>query len=127
MLLSWDSTYFALGDSCEIPPKYVVPSGRLSSPDEEANENGIIAVHEETRIWVFPNPAQGDLSIRSEGYGDFEIDILGIDGRQVLNIPIENGNGSVSLYGIGAGMYLLRIRMADGTVVRHEDKLIITD
>ena len=128
MLLSWDSTYFALGDSCEIPPEYVVPSGRLSSPDQEANVNDLMAEHEETRVWVFPNPTQNTLQVRSSGYADKKLrfHLTGVDGRNVMATAIMGIGGTVSLDNVDAGMYLLRIYTEDGAVLLR-DNLIVVD
>ena len=73
-----------------------------------------------------PNPAEGSLLVESSRRGRCELEILSLEGprcrsqaAQFLGVPVR-----VSLEGLPPGMYLLRLRYADGdTVVRRFVKM----
>ncbi|MCB0522673.1 MAG: T9SS type A sorting domain-containing protein [Lewinellaceae bacterium] len=67
---------------------------------------------------VFPNPVSDELNIQWEEAiaTDVEIELMGIDGRHLLNFKAREGDASfrTGLSGLQAGMYLLQLRYADG-------------
>ncbi len=85
---------------------------------------GNLAALEAVRLQ--PNPATDELLVRSRRQGDCRMDILGTDGpvRRSREVRFRGPAERLSLEGLPPGLYLLRLRYADGhTVVRRFVKM----
>ncbi len=69
-----------------------------------------------TGVSVYPNPASGSLHIKwhAANTGQGTVTLTDVTGRQVVNNTIEmsNGNTSVDLSGLKAGLYIISVKAA---------------
>ena len=68
-----------------------------------------VAENETPSISVYPNPATDFVTI--EGEGIQQITIYDLTGKMVMDVPVENNQTRISLYGLKSGGYIL---IADG-------------
>ncbi|MGZ9676911.1 T9SS-dependent M36 family metallopeptidase [Flavobacterium sp. GNP001] len=93
-----------------------------------ANANctlGTASIDEENVMRVYPNPSQGNITVRINNYdGLVNIKISDITGRVVFQKDKESFNGekSFNVSPIAAGVYILAV---EGEGLRYVDKLII--
>ncbi|MBW7869012.1 MAG: S8 family serine peptidase [Brumimicrobium sp.] len=66
-------------------------------------------------IKLYPNPAQDILNIKSD-YSLIEGEIFTVEGKRVMNIPLENTN-QVSIESLSIGAYLFKVTTTQGVKV----------
>ena len=68
-----------------------------------------------SEISVYPNPAKDYIKLEfSDGSDCQSIEIYSIDGRLVETFPETSHQTTIDISGLHAGMYIMKIRMADG-------------
>ena len=67
-----------------------------------------------THVW--PNPTEGRVQVQSAGSDIQGVEVYDIYGRQLFSLTANGTTADVDLSGIGAGVYLLRVTLSDGTV-----------
>lgn len=67
-------------------------------------------------IKIFPNPVSGHLHFQTRNEGEFQLTILGMDGKVVFKGNLDH-SGTIDMEGIHAGMYLLLIQAEDSRQV----------
>lgn len=76
---------------------------------------------------IFPNSAKDFIFIRisDNQVSPFDISISDMTGSRVLNTTFENSDGKfkVDIKNLESGMYIVRVRYADGTV--NSNKIVI--
>lgn len=96
-----------------------LPSGRLLISDRQEglylfrfnNPNSVIEIPSVPDFLIYPNPSNGDftLGIGQELNGE-DLDVFDLRGRRVLRVnAISAGTHSISLQGVAAGSYVVRI------------------
>lgn len=63
---------------------------------------------EKKEIVVFPNPTKEILHVQlnSEGYTNTHFNLIDVEGKTILNVPVSNPEFSLNLNGIEPGIYL---------------------
>lgn len=121
MLFSIDSTYFSLGNDCEVP-YYAVSSGKRDGSDEDEPEQS----EENPKVFVYPNPSNGQVTVRFNG--DVPegclFELTGIDGRSVRVVSVNKTESTFNLQ-IAAGLYIYKVRTEH--MIIENGKLVITD
>ncbi len=83
----------------------IVPSGTVTGIDPV-----------ETSVAIYPNPASQMLNVKAEGLQ--KVEMLDMAGRTVLTTSASH----ISLSGIAAGMYMVRVTTAEGI---HTEKVMV--
>lgn len=83
----------------------IVPSGTVTGIDPV-----------ETSVAIYPNPASQMLNVKAEGLQ--KVEMLDMAGRTVLTTSASH----ISLNGIAAGMYMVRVTTAEGI---HTEKVMV--
>jgi hypothetical protein len=118
-------------DAGSIFPTYLIYDSEFPNTGNYANE-GLskitsldiitdIAEQQQAAVQLWPNPAHGQVSIAGLPQGAATLEVFDLKGVQVLQTSID-GNQSVDVSQLPAGVYVARIRTADFTIQR---KLII--
>lgn len=89
--------YMISVDGIANPPTYIKPE------NIQGNEQG-------NKIILYPNPSNGQISLKNAGDG--ELSIYSLTGQKIFMQPYQAGV-SVNLTGISAGVYLLRLQGED--------------
>ncbi|NND94910.1 MAG: T9SS type A sorting domain-containing protein [Flavobacteriales bacterium] len=79
--------------------------------------SGIGEQEDELGLQVFPNPSQGDFSIRLESLGETYLRVLDLDGKELYNERfISTGSTqAISLDEVATGTYIVEVRNSEGT------------
>lgn len=72
----------------------------------------------ETTLEIFPNPASDVVKISGEFPSGTPIALYDCQGRKIASAVSDAGAAEIQLGGFATGMYMLRIRIGDRTVVR---------
>jgi hypothetical protein len=70
------------------------------------------AQFEDLRWQVYPNPATSELNVSLsgiEGSGAFTLTFLDVQGREIKTVSLDAGISTLSLDGLGSGMYFVRL------------------
>lgn len=67
-------------------------------------------------VKVYPNPTSGQLTLEVEGMA--HVMVLNALGQVVVDVPVDTDAMTLDLGQYGAGMYMVRISTADGTIIR---------
>jgi len=78
---------------------------------------------DKSSIQVFPNPTNSILNIQSNGGEIEDVRMYSSLGQLVLEQSVRNSDVELSVGGFSAGVYVLSIRMQDGSVLN--EKVII--
>lgn len=76
------------------------------------------------QISVYPNPAQGSVSVSWSGASMGRAALRSASGRLVLDVPVRNG-GLLDLSGHGAGLYALELQLEEGGV--RYSRIVLVD
>ena len=68
-------------------------------------------------VSVFPNPTSGQLTVKAEGMT--HIMVLNALGQVVYDAPVNGGELLLDLGQYGVGMYMVRVRTTDETIVKR--------
>lgn len=115
----------ALND-CENPSLPQPPSQRLAQPEEEEEQSVDV---EELAVFIYPNPNQGDLTVKIVGGEDessYQLNVLDLLGKQVFNSRLSLGLNNVTLP-LSAGTYLYTIIQDDGEVVEQGNVVVMQE
>jgi pimeloyl-ACP methyl ester carboxylesterase len=63
----------------------------------------------EQKLGIYPNPATDELNFKGLGQGKLYAEILDISGKKVRNAMINSSQSKISLDGLDAGVYFVRI------------------
>ena len=76
-------------------------------------------------VSIYPNPTDGAFQIKMED-GDLldRVEVYTIDGKLLTTVKIAAAGGTVSLYDLSNGMYILKVFSAEG--LQHRSKLLIS-
>ena len=74
---------------------------------------GITPLCNGEEVSIYPNPASKSFSIRN-GYGKGQATLLDVSGRQLRNIGLNQTEQTVSVEGLGQGIYLLQLNFDSG-------------
>lgn len=67
----------------------------------------------ENSLRVFPNPTEGLITIEGNEEGD-RVVLMGLMGRVLINRKLQNGNRTVEVSEVGAGIYFLKLSTPNG-------------
>ncbi|MBQ4441205.1 MAG: leucine-rich repeat domain-containing protein [Bacteroidales bacterium] len=89
-----------------------------AKPNVTFHENcvGIVGHDMDNSTHVWPNPTEGRVQVQSAGSDIRSVEVYDISGRQLFSLTANGTTADVDLSGIGAGVYLLRVTLSDGTV-----------
>ncbi len=93
----------------QIPSQISLPLINASTPVQE--------VEQAFDFEIFPNPSDGMVKIKSEGKID-KVEVLNIDGHQVLSESIDGMAVELNLDSLNAGVYIIRCTTAKGVASR---------
>ena len=71
--------------------------------------------HSKFSINVYPNPVKDIMNIKATGNMQ-EIQVLNLLGQVVINQTLNTSNCSLNISNLKAGLYDLKIKMADGFI-----------
>ncbi|MFK7971870.1 MAG: T9SS type A sorting domain-containing protein [Bacteroidia bacterium] len=82
-----------------------------------------VSIDKETisqKLLIFPNPAQTTLNLRWEGIQATSAKLFSLEGKCVIQQSLEGASpeSSLSLDGLGSGLYLLRVLTNEGWISR---------
>jgi len=108
----------------------VVNTSNIPLPEEiESIDNSNITGNtgkgimvEKGQIGYYPNPAQGMLTISLPTAMDIQVTLVDMSGRIVLNKAMQEGEESLDIKAIAAGIYYIQINTPMGT---KQDKVMI--
>jgi len=89
-------------------------SGIAVINSQKPPSTGISGIAGPLPVKVYPNPASDDVHITCEGSGNVSYQVTALDGV-ATDQGILTGNGSISLAGKAAGVYLLHLRQGEKT------------
>ena len=111
-------TYYNAGT---YPVKLTVYSEDSICSDFKRTNNYIVITKSDENLMegieVFPNPATGILNINVPDGKDYNIEIIGTDGKQVYMSQTGNDNGNVDVSNLVSGNYIASINI-DGKVYK---------
>lgn len=105
------------------PTRGAINTSRSNIKNTSARQaNGIKeAIAAESKITVFPNPAQSELYIKTDRKGKYEVQLFDVTGRKInqVNTELLPGNQSkINTSGFEPGVYILKVVYEDGKVNR---------
>ena len=76
-------------------------------------------------IKIYPNPSNGVVNVSIENYsGNLNVEIYDINGRKVFsNTGNYSTDKAISLQGLQAGVYVLKLEGEDG--LSHSEKIVL--
>ena len=92
------------GGQCQISPRMREDIGAQS-----ANE-GMAALE----ISLFPNPTDGDLNIRLQDGGRFDVNVYAVTGGQVLSRKGLESGSTIDFSSLAKGVYVVEVKAAQG-------------
>lgn len=105
---------------------YVARTAAPTKPDQQQSKEITIDLIEHTTassISIYPNPTNGELNIVSGGASVKTLTVFSLDGKVILKQQAakEDANSyKLNINAVSAGIYLLSIEAADGTVTSHK-------
>lgn len=116
---------FSTMDTKSIRPKtyYRV---RVKNQDNELKYSNMITLFNssnEVLVDIFPNPAKDILNLNTNNYKNTTLSLYDIQGKVVFSQPLTEANTTLSLTGISAGVY--QLKLANSNTILYQDKLII--
>ena len=94
-----------------------VLNGVESSPSNKAvYGNYAVGEHPELEVTLFPNPANGRVSVKAEDL--LEIAVYDVAGRQVLHRIVEGNEAQVDLTDLNQGVYFFRVSTKQGCLLQ---------
>ncbi len=77
----------------------------------------------ELLVDIYPNPTNGVLNLNLNNFKNTTMSLYDIQGKVVFAKQLTEANNSISLQGISAGVY--QIKLANSNAIIYQDKLII--
>lgn len=119
--LEVDVPYVAYAFGIDLDGTITSPVASVSFTPTESINNGIDAA-EEVKVAVYPNPVATDLHVSTPCRA--AMTMTDMSGRTVMQGALEAAENTLSVAGLPAGMYILRVEAADSSkafkvVVRH--------
>ncbi|WP_425389835.1 choice-of-anchor B family protein [Ekhidna sp.] len=78
----------------------------------------VVAGLEEARFDTYPSVVRESLTIESQHYGSFEVQIYSMQGKRVLFKSIQNNRAQLSMSNFPEGMYVLNIKAGNTLISR---------
>lgn len=88
------------------------------------NVNDISELNSDELINLFPNPTNGNISLKfsNDNYKKYQLEIINVLGQKLLTTTIESGvtgiSPSVNLSGLPKGNYYLRLSSSDKNIIK---------
>ncbi|MBP6624587.1 MAG: T9SS type A sorting domain-containing protein, partial [Chitinophagaceae bacterium] len=116
---------FTTIDTKSIRPKsyYRV---RVKNQDNELKYSNMITLlnnSKELLVDIYPNPTNGVLNLNLNNFKNTTMSLYDIQGKVVLTKQLTEANNTISLQGISAGVY--QIKLANSNTIIYQDKIII--
>lgn len=111
--------------SLKDPSNNVVASGgQFGSAEKSAFTTQVVAVNPAltASINVYPNPSRGVFNVEIPNVDNAEISIVTLTGKQVYSGTTSQSITKVDLSDLAAGMYMVRVKTAEGLAVKKITK-----
>ncbi len=92
---------------------------RTNTSELVASVSTSLPGQEQVRAQVWPNPATDHLAISTSGSPLLQIRIVALDGRVVLQRPIQGERTTVDISALPAGSYVVALTSANGQVMQQ--------
>jgi hypothetical protein len=102
----------------------VVTGAQFGSLEKSAFTTQLVAVNPSltASINVYPNPSRGVFNVEIPNVDNAEISIVTLTGKQVYNGTTSQSVTKVDLSDLAAGMYMVRVKTAEGLAVKKITK-----
>jgi hypothetical protein len=116
---------FTTIDTKSIRPKsyYRV---RVKNQDNELKYSNMITLFNNSKellVDIYPNPTNGVLNFNLNNFKNTTMSLYDIQGKVVLTKQLTEANNTISLQGISAGVY--QIKLANSNTIIYQDNIII--
>ncbi|RMG57429.1 MAG: T9SS C-terminal target domain-containing protein [Bacteroidetes bacterium] len=97
-----------------------------TSADTSGNDTSTTAIQilNDLEVQVFPNPAQGQLTIRHEAVQPVMVTLTDLSGRMVLRKQVAVKEDVLPVADLPRGLYLMAVRQRDGTPIYRQKVLL---
>lgn len=94
----------------------------FSSTDGNTNTLANEEIEAATKVTIFPNPSQGDITVSLDKVSSAEIKIFDMSGRLVQSKTLEN-TSSIKIEGLESGIYILKLQ--DSAETFHTERIVV--
>jgi len=94
----------------------------FTSTDGKTNTLANEEIELATKVNVFPNPSDGELTVSLEKAMDADVKIFDLSGRLVQSKTLAN-ESSIKIEGLETGIYILKLQASDETL--HTERIIV--